>query len=142
MLSYEMTHRVAYYETDVMGYVHHSNYVRFFEIARTELMRTAGYTYAELEASGIMMPIIEVHSRYYQPGKYDDLLTFRATIKELQGVRLVIEYEVLNEAGVLLCTGSTTLAFIDAVTRRPCRAPEIFVRNIVNKEEKKVQGKG
>jgi len=141
MLSYEMTHRVAYYETDAMGYVHHSNYVRYFETVRTELMRAAGYTYAELEASGIMMPIIEVHNQYYHPAKYDDLLTLRATVKELQGVRLVIAYEVLNEAGALLCTGSTTLVFVDAATRRPCRAPEIFVRNIVNKEEKKVQGK-
>jgi hypothetical protein len=51
-----------------------------------------------------------------------------------RGVCLTIEYEVLNEAGTLLCTGSTTLAFIDATTRRPCRAPEIFVNNIVNKE--------
>ncbi|MCL2097722.1 MAG: acyl-CoA thioesterase [Bacteroidales bacterium] len=131
MLSYEMTHRVAYYETDVMGYVHHSNYVRYFEIARTEMMRAAGFTYAELEASGVMMPIIEVHSRYYQPAKYDDLLTFRATVKELQGVRLTIEYEVLNEIGTLLCSGSTTLAFIDAATRRPCRAPEDFVSRIL-----------
>jgi len=133
MLTHEMTHRVAYYETDVMGYVHHSNYVRFFEIARTELMRAAGYTYAELEASGIMMPLIEVHCNYFHPGKYDDLLTFRATIKELQGVRLTIGYEVLNEAGALLCTGSTTLVFVDAITRRPCRPPEIFVSRITKK---------
>jgi acyl-CoA thioester hydrolase len=128
MLSYEMTHRVAYYETDVMGYVHHSNYVRYFEIARTEMIRSTGLSYAALEASGVMMPIIEVHCRYHQPAKYDDLLTLRVTIKEMPVTRLLLEYEVLNEAGVLLCTGATTLAFIDAITRRPRRAPEDFLK--------------
>ena len=127
MLSYEMTYRVAYYETDLMGYVHHSNYVRYFEIVRTEMIRSTGMSYAALEASGVMMPIIEVHSHYHYPAKYDDLLTFRAVIKEAPKVRLVIEYEILNESGKLLCSGSTTLAFIDAVTRRPRRAPANFL---------------
>jgi acyl-CoA thioester hydrolase len=127
MIIFEMTHRVAYYETDTMGYVHHSNYLRFFERVRTELMRHCGYTYAEFEASGMMMPVIDSACRYHAPGRYDDLLTFRAVIKDLPSTRLRIEYEILNEAGTLLCTGSTTLVFVDAHTRKPARVPQPFL---------------
>ena len=128
MLTYEITHRIAYYETDNMGYVHHSNYIRLFERARTEMMRGFGYTYAAMEASGIMMPIIDVSCRYHSPGRYDDLLTIRATIKEIPVTRLHLDYEVHNEAGTLICTGHTTLVFVNDHTRKPTRAPEAFVK--------------
>jgi len=137
MLSYEMTHRVAYYETDAMGYVHHSNYVRYFETVRTEMIREAGASYAALEASGVMMPIVEVKCRYRRPAKYDDLLTLKATVKEAPEARLLVEYEVLSEDGTLLCSGHTVLAFIDAHTRRPCRAPEDFFAKMMNSDSKK-----
>jgi acyl-CoA thioester hydrolase len=126
---------VAYYETDTMGYVHHSNYIRLFERARTELMRHLGYTYAEMEASGTMMPLIEASCRYHSPGRYDDLLTVKAVIKEVPATRLHIEYEVRNEAGVLLCSGHTTLVFVNAGTRRPTRAPEAFLKALSGKGE-------
>jgi acyl-CoA thioester hydrolase len=132
MLSHQMSYRVAYYETDAMGYVHHSNFVRYFETVRTEMMREAGISYASLEASGVMMPLVEVQCRYHRPAVYDDLLTLKAAVKEAPVARLVIEYEVLNEAGILVCSGATTLAFVDAITRRPRRAPEAFVKMIVN----------
>jgi acyl-CoA thioester hydrolase len=127
MLTYEITHRIAYYETDAMGYVHHSNFIRLFERARTEMMRGFGYTYAAMEASGIMMPLIDVSCRYHSPGRYDDLLTVKAIIKEMPVTRMNIDYEVYNEAGVLLCSGHTTLVFVNAHTRKPTRAPEAFV---------------
>jgi acyl-CoA thioester hydrolase len=130
MITHEITHRVAYYETDTMGYVHHSNYIRLFERARTELMRHLGYTYAAMEASGTMMPLIEASCRYHSPGRYDDLLTVKAVIKEIPATRLHIEYEVRNEAGVLLCSGHTTLVFVNANTRRPTRAPEAFLKSL------------
>jgi acyl-CoA thioester hydrolase len=127
MLTREITHRIAYYETDTMGYVHHSNYIRLFERARTELMRHLGYTYAAMEASGVMMPLIEASCRYHSPGRYDDLLTVKAIIKEMPVTRMNLAYEVRNEAGVLLCSGHTTLVFVNAVTRKPIRAPEPFL---------------
>jgi acyl-CoA thioester hydrolase len=126
MLSFEMTHRIAYYETDTMGYVHHSNYVRFFERVRTEMMRHFGYSYATLEASGVMMPVIDAYCRYHAPGRYDDLLTLKVVIKELPATRLHLDYEVYNEAKTLLCSGYTTLVFVNADTRRPTRVPEAF----------------
>jgi acyl-CoA thioester hydrolase len=133
MLTHEITHRIAYYETDAMGYVHHSNYVRLFERARTEMMRRLGYTYAAMEASGIMMPFIDVSCRYHSPGRYDDLLTVKAIIKEMPVTRMHIDYEVHNEAGVLICSGHTTLVFVNALTRRPTRAPEAFVNALAGK---------
>jgi acyl-CoA thioester hydrolase len=132
MITHEITHRVAYYETDTMGYVHHSNYIRLFERARTELMRHLGYTYAAMEASGVMMPIIEASCRYHSPGRYDDLLTVKTIIKEMPVTRMHIEYEVRNEAGVLLCSGHTTLVFVNADTRRPTRAPDAFLKALNN----------
>jgi acyl-CoA thioester hydrolase len=127
MLTHEITHRIAYYETDTMGYVHHSNYIRLFERARTETMRRLGYTYAAMEASGVMMPLIEASCRYHAPGRYDDLLTVKTVIKEIPVTRMHLDYEVYNEAGVLLCSGHTTLVFVNARTRKPVRAPEAFV---------------
>ncbi len=132
MSSFSMTYRVAYYETDAMGYVHHSNYIRYFETVRTEMIRAAGLSYAALEASGVMMPIIEAQCRYRQPAKYDDLLTLKAVVHEAPAARMHIDYEITNAQGLLLCTGFTSLAFIDATTRRPRRAPEEFIQKIMN----------
>jgi acyl-CoA thioester hydrolase len=132
MLTHEITHRIAYYETDTMGYVHHSNYIRLFERARTEMMRGLGYTYAAMESAGTMMPIIEASCRYHKPGRYDDLLTVKAIIKEVPATRLHLDYEVRNEAGELLCTGHTVLVFVNALTRKPTRAPEAFVKALTN----------
>jgi acyl-CoA thioester hydrolase len=132
MLTYEITHRIAYYETDAMGYMHHSNYIRLFERARTEMMRDFGYTYASMESAGTMMPIIETSCRYHKPGCYDDLLTVKAIIKEIPVTRMHLDYEVRNETGNLLCTGHTTLVFVNAHTRKPTRAPEAFVQALTH----------
>ncbi len=130
MISFQMQHRVAYYETDTMGYVHHSNYIRYFEIARTEMIRAAGFSYAALEATGVMMPIIEVQCRYKLPAKYDDLLTLKATVRDEPTARMTIDYEILNEEGGVVCIGSTVLAFVDALTRRARRGPEDFLQKL------------
>ena len=67
MITRDIPIRVRYYETDCMGFVHHSNYVRYYETARTEMLRELGMTYPELEAQGIMLPVIDVQSRYVSP---------------------------------------------------------------------------
>jgi acyl-CoA thioester hydrolase len=97
------------------------------------MMRDFGYTYAAMEASGTMMPIIEASCRYHKPGRYDDLLTIKTTIKEIPVTRMRLDYEVSNEAGVLLCSGHTTLVFVNAHTRKPTRAPEAFVKALTAK---------
>ena len=127
LISYSTQVRVRYKDTDQMGIMHHSNYVVLYEQARTEWLRDMGLTYAEIERRGIMSPIIEVHSRYHYPAFYDEVLTVKVSMEEMPAARLVIVSEVYNEAGKLINTGSVTLGFMHASTRRPCRAPEWFI---------------
>ncbi|MDR0729961.1 MAG: acyl-CoA thioesterase [Prevotellaceae bacterium] len=121
---HETTIRVQYYETDRMGVVHHSNYIRYFEQARTEYIRELGIPYADIEAGGVLMPIIATECRYFTPAGYDEVLTVRTRISGAITARIRFEYEIYNAVGQQVCTGTTELAFIDALTRRPCRPPE------------------
>lgn len=127
MLTYEIPVRVRYQETDAMGVVHHSNYVNYYEVARTEMLRAHGTTYKELERTGIMLPVHEVVINYFAPAVYDDLLTVKLVMRELPGVKMAFEHEIRNEQGVLVNTGRVTLVFMNAETRRACRAPGWFL---------------
>ena len=124
---HDMKLRVWYQETDRMGYVHHSNYIRYYEAVRSSFMRWLGLPYAEMEARGVMMPILEVTSRYLAPAFYEEELTVRLIVEELPSTRFTGRYEVYNEAGKLINRGATTLCFIRSDSYRPCRAPEWFV---------------
>ena len=119
--------RVRYKDTDQMGIMHHSNYIVLYEQARTEWLREMGLTYAEIERRGVMSPIIEVHSRYHYPAFYDELLTVKVKMEQMPTARLVVDAEVYNPDGKLINTGSVTLGFMSAETRRPCRVPEWFL---------------
>lgn len=124
MISFEHKLRVEYHHTDQMGIVHHSNYIKFFEAARTEWLRAVGMTYAEMERRGVMMPIVDVHIKYRQPAYYDEVLSVRVFVDELPMARMIFRYEIRGEDGRDVASGTTTLGFIDSVTRRPQRAPE------------------
>ena len=124
MNSFETKIRVEYHHTDQMGIVHHSNHVKFFEVARTEWLRAAGLTYAEMERRGVMMPIVEVQVKYRQPAYYDELISVRAEVSELPMARITFRYEIKGEDGRDIASGLTTLGFIDKETRRPQRAPQ------------------
>lgn len=129
MISYDCKIRVWYKHTDQMGVVHHSNYISYYEAARSEFFRQlGGKSYSEMEAQGVMMPILEVHSKYMRPAHYDEVLTVRVSIRELPMARITFHYDVFNEAGELLNSGSTVLGFMRSDTRRPCRAPEAFIQ--------------
>ncbi len=123
--SYNM--RVWYVDTDQMGIVHHSNYVRYYEAARSDLMRDLGLSYGEMERRGVMMPILEVHSYYKASALYDEMIRVDISLDELPRAKVTFNYEIYNESGVLLNTGSTVLGFMHADTRRPTRAPERFI---------------
>ncbi len=124
MMITEAKIRVRYGETDQMGVVYHGNYALYFEEARTDALRKIGITYKSLEEEGVMMPVVNLNTDFKRPAKYDDLLTIRTTLAELPTVKIVLTYEVLNEEGVLLATGSSTLVFVDMKTNRPTRCPE------------------
>ena len=123
MTSFDTHIRVEYHHTDQMGIVHHSNYVKFFEFARTEWLRAVGLTYAEMERRGVMMPIVEVQVKYRQPAYYDELIRVRAIVEEMPMARMTFKYEIYGEDDRPIATGLTTLGFIDSVTRRPQRVP-------------------
>ena len=123
--------RVRYAETDRMGYVYYGNYATYFEVARTEMLRSLGFTYKEWEDSGIILPVREMHIRYFAPAIYDDLLTVRTIIRELPAARISFHHEVYNEKGEKLCAGNLDLVFVNSETGRPTRAPREFTDAII-----------
>ncbi|HLB25994.1 MAG TPA: thioesterase family protein [Nitrospirota bacterium] len=116
MTAHEHQHRVTYHETDKMGFVYYSNYLVYFEIGRTELIRASGLAYRELEDMGYCLPVIEASCRYHKPALYDDLLVIRTRASEFKGIRLGFDYEILRE-GITLAEGKTLHAFMDAQGR-------------------------
>lgn len=109
-----------------MGYVYYGNYGMYYEVARVESLRQLGMSYREMEEMGVMMPVIENHTKFLAPALYDDLLRIVTTIREKPGVRIKFEYEIYNEAGKLINQGDTLLVFVDKKTGRPRRPPEKF----------------
>ncbi|MBQ2992351.1 MAG: acyl-CoA thioesterase [Alistipes sp.] len=130
MITADVKYRVIYRDTDKMGVVYHANYIALYEIARNEMFRELGIPYTDLEKMGVMMPVVEVESKYKSPAYYDDLLTIRATIKELPVAKLDVEYEVFNEQGTLLNTGRTVLGYVNMERLRPCRAPQELIERL------------
>jgi acyl-CoA thioester hydrolase len=115
---------VRYAETDQMGVVYHANYFVWFEVGRTDLLRSGGWTYREMEAEGLSLPVIEAHCDYKQPARYDDELEIRTTGELLSPVRVAFSYEVVRPADEeLLATGRTVHATLDR-GGRPCRLPD------------------
>lgn len=120
----EVTIRVRYAETDRMGLLHHANYLVYFEQARTELLRSLGLTYRDMEDQGFLLVVTRVEVHFRRPAKYDDLLTVRTTVTKTTIVRIDHKYEVFCE-GQLLADGSSTLACVDR-TGRPQVLPEFL----------------
>ncbi len=106
---HEMEIRVRYRETDAQGHVHHSNYLNYFEIARAEMLRESGFSYRELEDSGVVLVVVKAICEYRRGAKYDDLLTIRTRLARSKGARIVHRYEILRGDDVV-CTGETTVA--------------------------------
>lgn len=119
----ETSVRVRYAETDQMGYVYYGNYATYYEIARVESLRQLGLTYREIEEMGVMMPVLENHSRFIAPARYDDLLRIVTTLREKPGVKIKFEYDIYNGENALIHKGETVLVFINKETNRPCRQP-------------------
>lgn len=127
MYSYKTEIRVRYNETDRMGYLHHGNYPAYFEIARTEMMRSLGISYKELEDSGIIMPVYDMQINFKIPAHYDDKLSIVTEIEILPVIKLITNNKVINEKGQMICNACVTLAFVSIKTRKPVRAPEDFL---------------
>ncbi len=116
--------RVRYAETDQMGYIYYGNYAAYYEVARVESLRQLGLSYRDMEKEGVIMPVLENYSKYLLPGRYDELLTVSVTVKKKPGFKIIFNYEIFNERGLLINIGETKLAFIDTNTNKPCRIPD------------------
>ena len=114
---------VRYYETDQMGIVHHSNYIRYFECGRMAMLDEVGLPMNKIEEMGLMMPIISVECRYKYPAKLGDRLKIVTRFDVLPRARFTVFSEVYNQDGQLLVEGSVSMGFIDSATRRPVRCP-------------------
>jgi acyl-CoA thioester hydrolase len=114
MFTTETKIRVRYAETDQMGIVYHSNFFPYFEVARAESIRHLGFTYADMEKMGVIMPVVDVHARYLRPALYDDLLTIKTSLKELPlHHKIEFHHEVFNEKEELLCVANIILYFME-----------------------------
>ncbi|TVP91017.1 acyl-CoA thioesterase [Alkalibacterium sp.] len=113
-------HKVQYYETDQMQIVHHSNYIRWFEEARTHLMEELNYGYHQMESEGIVIPVLSVQAAYKSMVRYGESVWIDAQIKEFTGVKMVIGYSVRDKVTSELRTiGETKHAFLDKESYRP-----------------------
>ena len=130
MIEHETKIRVCYADTDKLGVVYYGNYPRFYEIARTEFLRSTGVTYKEIEDSGIVLPVRSMNITYYKSAYYDDLLTVKTIIEETPTVKLKIRSEIYNEKRELINTSDIVLAFTNATTGRPTRPPERFMQAV------------
>lgn len=104
--------RVRFAETDLMGIVHHSSYLLYFEAGRVEWLRARGVTYADWAARGVHLPVVEANIAYKSPARFDDLLTVETTLAELRSVSLKYTYKV-KRGERLLCEGFTRLASVN-----------------------------
>jgi acyl-CoA thioester hydrolase len=116
--------RVRYAETDKMGVVYYANYFVWFEVARTDLLRSLGWSYREMESAGVSLPVIDAECHYLKPARYDDELEIRTEGRLLSPIRMEFTYQVrlLSESAVA-ASGKTVHASLDS-SGKPCRLPE------------------
>lgn len=130
MYCHESHIRVRYGETDRMGYLYYGHYPEYFEVARTDMIRSLGISYRKMEEQGILLPVRSLHIDYRQPALYDEMLVVRSCLKSLPELKLDIDYEIYNEQNNLICRGNSVLVFVDAENRKPRRAPASFLDSV------------
>ena len=119
---YYFERKVNYYETDKMGIVHHSNYIRWFEEARVEYMDSKNYPYSKMESLGVMIPVLYVDCQYRTPVKFGQTVIIHVWVENFAGAKMDVGYEVTDkESGKLCVTGHTGHCFVAADTFRPLR---------------------
>ena len=118
--------RVRYADTDKMRIVYYANYLIYFEVGRTEFIRKYYKSYSEIEKDGYILPVLSASLNYKNSAAYDDLLTIKTTLNKFTKLRLFFDYEVCNQDGILLCTGSTEHCFTNENGKPRRMPPELF----------------
>ena len=122
--------RVRYSETDQMGVVYHGNYAQFFEMGRTEWLRSVGVTYKDMEINGIILPVVSLNLTFIKSALYDDILTIHTFLKKEPMVKIEFNYEIKNQLDELICTGSSVLAFMNSKNMKPTRCPDYLLKGL------------
>ena len=120
-------HHVNFYDTDAMAVVHHSNYIRWFEIGRVEYLRAIGITLNELMEDGFVFPITEVRAKYVSPGKFDDVVQIETTATALTKAKMAFDYRILRKSdGELMVMGHSQNVFTRQDTGKITRLPDKY----------------
>ena len=117
---------IRYYETDQMGFVHHSNYLRYFELARIEWISTLGFSYQKMEERGYLMPVINANIEFKRPLTFGNSFRVKIQSKEIPKVKFELIYEIILDKDIIIARGSTILAFLSSHNLKPVRCPKFF----------------
>ena len=138
MLTNKTEIRVRYADTDKMHFVYNGKYLEYFEVGRTELLRSTGLAYSALEKQGFQLPLLEAGLKYKNAASYDDVLVIEARLNELYSPKVHIEYTISKkETGETVCEGFTTHIFMNAETKKAVRPPKVYVDTLSKYFEKK-----
>lgn len=132
MFSFDTQLRVRYADTDQMQVVYHAKLIEYFEVGRTDAIRSLGITYKQIEEAGIIMPIVRVECNYLRPARYDELLTIRTMLNELpKDHRVEFEQEIYNEEDKLLCKAKILLYFINKESNSRGIIPDMLSKKLI-----------
>jgi len=106
-------HKVQYYETDMMGITHHSNYIRWMEEARTDYLEKLGWPYKRMEEEGLISPTISVECKYVKTTTFEDVICIDAQIEEYKGVKIKFKYTMTKEDGTVVCEAHSQHCFVN-----------------------------
>ena len=129
MKNFSMQIKVRYCETDQMGLVHHGSYVNYFEEARISWISNLGFSYSEMEKSGIILPVSKLNVNYLRPAYFENDLVVNVELAELPTSRLIFNYSITNK-GEVVVTGTTVLAFLNKETKKPVRCPDYMLEKV------------
>lgn len=135
MIQTECTIDVRYYETDLMGIVHHSNYIRYFEYGRIKMLEEIGLPISEIEGKGVMLPVVSTFCTYKTPSRMGETLRIISSVESMPMAKMKIKTRIVKESsqnpetlpaeiGATVAEGEVVIGFIKADTRRPCRIPD------------------
>ena len=129
MKNFSIKIKVRYCETDQMGLVHHGSYINYFEEARISWISNLGFSYSEMEKSGIILPVSKLNVSYLRPAYFDDVLVVNVELAELPTSRLIFNYTIKNKDEIVV-TGTTVLAFLNKETKKPVRCPDYMLEKV------------
>ena len=129
MKNFSIEIKVRYCETDQMGLVHHGSYINYFEEARIAWISNLGFSYSEMEKSGIILPVSKLNVIYLRPAYFDDDLLVSVELAELPTSRLIFNYTIKKEEEVIV-TATTVLAFLNKETKKPVKCPDYILEKV------------